>query len=81
MIELIIYALAVFGVSILLTTYAGPWGFLGKLRKRFPNSPLECPTCTSLWIGLILFPVLILGFGYYLSFLAVVGVVILLERI
>lgn len=81
MIELIIYALAVFGASILITTYAGPWGVLAKLRVRFQNSPLECPVCTSLWAGLILFPVFILGFGCYLTPLAAVGVVILLERI
>ena len=79
--ELIITTLATYGLSSLLTSYDGPFDVFLKLRELFPRSPLECTVCTSVWVSIAFFLVLLLGLGYYLLPLAIVWLVILLERL
>lgn len=80
-IYLVIVTLATFGLSSLIADRDGPAGIFLRLRKRYPNSPFHCTVCTATWVAIIFFIVLLTGFGYCLTPLAIVGVVILLERI
>lgn len=82
MIGFIIYVLAVYGVSTLISDYDGPNNIFYRLRSKYSKSALTCTVCLSVWVALILFIPILLGIGYLvLSPLAVIGGVILLERL
>lgn len=78
--EIIIASLATYGISSLLTEYSGIKDIFIKARLRFPNSALNCIVCTSVYVSIALFIIVLLGLGYYLTPFAVVGVVIILDR-
>lgn len=73
--------LATFGISSLLTEYSGFYNIFHKLRYKARGelkSMLECMICTAVWLAI---PVsIVLGVGF-MGYLAVIGGVILLERI
>ena len=76
----LITALAVYGLSSLLTSYDGLWGMFKTLRDKYPNSALQCTVCTSVWVAV---PTMLLAYfclPVVLPF-AIVGVVIVLERV
>jgi len=77
----LITALAVFGLSSLLTSYDGAWGVFRKLRDKFPDSFLHCTVCTAVWLSI---PIILLGafVGVWsIAPIAIVGVVIIIERL
>lgn len=76
---LIIYALATYGLSVLLSDYDGPTDIFRNSRGKL--KALECTVCTSVYVALALFVPIALGIGNSLTPLAVVGVVVLLERL
>lgn len=80
MIGLVIFILAVYGVCVLLVEYDGPRNMFLRLRDKYPKSALKCVVCTSVWVSLLLFVPVLLEFGYYLTPLAAIGAVILLEK-
>lgn len=80
-INIIVVALATFAVSALISTYDGPGHIFLHLRSRFPDSPMHCTVCMSIWIAIPFSIVFILGWTYGLMPLAIVGAVILLERL
>jgi len=82
MTDLIVYILAVYGTSSLLTSYDGLYGIFLRLRNKYPNSALECLVCTSVYVSVILFIPIILGIGYVvLTPLAAIGAVMLIKEI
>lgn len=77
----LITALAVYGLSALICEYDGLFNVFKRLRGRFPGSFLTCVVCTAVWLSV---PVILLGvYGgiAYITPLAIVGVVIVLERL
>jgi len=77
----LITALSVYGLASLITGYDGPKGMFLKLRNKYPYSAINCTVCLSCWIAL---PMILTGAYLGLAFLApfaIVGVVILLERL
>ena len=81
MIELIILALATYGVSKLISEYDGFGDVLYKLRSKSWIKALTCVVCTSVWVGLFFSIMYWLGFLWLLLPLALVGVVILIEEV
>lgn len=79
---LIVYILAVYGVSSLLTSYDGLYGVFLRLRNKYPNSALKCLVCTSVYVSVALFIPIILGVGYIvLTPLAAIGAIILIKEL
>lgn len=75
---LILSAISVYGLCRIITCYDGPFGVFAKLRKMFPNSPLTCTVCLSVWASVPFAFAFDLGF---LGYLSVVGIVVLIETI
>ena len=80
MIELIIAALATYGVSKLLVEYDGFGNIFYRLRDISWLKMLTCVVCTGTWVGIIFGIVYLLGYGVYLAPLAIIGIVILIEE-
>lgn len=79
---LIVYILAVYGVSSLLTSYDGLYAVFLRLRNKYPNSALKCMVCTSVWASLVLFIPILLGIGFIiLTPLAAIGAIILIKEL
>jgi len=77
----LITALAVYGISALITQYDGPWGLFARLRAKLPNSAFWCAVCLSVWVVI---PMILLATytGIFIpSVFAIIGVVILLEKL
>lgn len=77
----LVLALAVYGISALMSEYDGPKGMFKTLRDEYPESPLTCAVCLSVWLSI---PILIIGTQLGMIFItpfAIVGVVILLEKL
>jgi len=77
----LITALAVYGLSSLLTSYDGPRSVFDRLRRKFPSSALQCLICTSVWVSV---PMMALAYFAGIVFVvpfAIIGVVLLLERL
>ena len=81
MIDFIIAALATYGISSLVTSYDGLYEVFLKLRQKYPHSAFNCPACLSVWFAVIFTLLIYLGFLWLLVPLAIVGVVIILERV
>ena len=79
MIELLILALATYGTSKLVAEYDGPFDILYKIRHVKYLKALLCVVCTSLYVAVVLSIVWALGHAMWLTPLALVGVVIMLE--
>lgn len=79
--ELVIAALATYGISALVTQYDGFGHVFLKFRNSYPKSALTCTVCLSVWVAVIFAAIFWLGWAYILSPLAFVGVVIVLERL
>jgi hypothetical protein len=73
--------LAAFAISSLLTEYQGPRNYFALLRDKYPQSPLQCLVCTSVYITVLLYVVNSFGVSFHLLPLATIGVIILIERI
>lgn len=80
MIELIILALATYGVSKLISEYDGFGDIFYKLRRKKWLSMLTCTVCTSVWVAVAFSIVWAFGYALWLTPLAVVGIVIILEE-
>lgn len=79
---LVIYLLAVYGVSNLVASYDGLWHVFLRLRNRYPGSALTCAVCLSVYVSVILFILVLLGIGYMVLMpLAAIGAVILLKEV
>lgn len=77
----LITALAVYGISSLITQYDGPFNGFCRLRDRFPSSALHCVVCVSVWLTV---PIVLAGVYAGVAFiapLAIVGFIILLENL
>jgi hypothetical protein len=74
-------ALAVFAVSSLLTEYEGFKNAFAILRDKFPDSPLKCLVCTSLYVAVLFYILNYYGIDQHLLPLATIGAIILIERI
>jgi len=79
MYEVIIYALATFGVSALLTDYDGPADIFRRAKNKL--KALDCLVCTSVYIALLLFVFIATGNGSWLTPLAVIGLIVIIERL
>lgn len=80
MIELIILALATYGVSKLISDYDGPFDILYKIRHVKYLKALLCVVCTSLYVAVVFSIVWALGHALWLTPLALVGFVVILEE-
>ncbi len=72
--ELLVYSLAVFGVSYVLVYLDGPYSVFDKLRANLPV--VNCLACLSFWMCLALMPVI-----GVINALAVWGGAILMDRL
>lgn len=79
--EFILLILAVFAVSSLLTEYDGPKNAFVLLRDRFPQSPLQCLVCTSVYVSFIFYVLYLYKIDIHVLPLAVIGAIILIEKI
>jgi len=76
MAEFVYAVLATFGVSALISNYDGPQGVLVLLRAHVAAA--RCCVCLSVWLGI---PIALLTGVGVVGYLAIVGTVILLERL
>lgn len=77
----LITALAVYGLSALISEYEGPFEAFKRLRGKYPNSALTCVVCTSVWLAV---PISLISIYFGVEWLipsAIVGAVIVGERI
>lgn len=74
MIELIIAAIATYGVSALIAEYGGPFDIFLRLRQKL--RVLECTVCLSVWLAI---PISIFSGLDIIGYLAVIGAVIIIE--
>lgn len=77
--ELIISALATFGIASLVSNYDGPYNIFTKLRSRYEM--LRCTVCLATWLATPLFFLAANGFLAYVTSLAIIGVVVIVERV
>lgn len=76
MFEIIISSIATFGISALISNYDGPGEILFKLRKKVPLT--RCTICLGVWAGIPI--AYFMGVGI-IGYLAIIGLVILVERL
>jgi len=76
MAEFIFAALATFGVSALISNYDGPMGVFVRLRSHVAAT--RCCVCLSVWLGI---PIALLTGVGVVGYLAIIGTVILIERL
>ena len=79
MFNLLLLSLATYGVSKLITDYDGAFDIFYKLRGKY--KALTCTVCVSFWVAAIFCIVYYLGLTLLLLPLAIVGIVILLEKL
>lgn len=79
MMDLAIASLATFGIAVMLSEKDGPFDILLRLRSKFKL--LECTVCISFWVALVVLAMLALGWSYITWTFAVVGAVVLLDRL
>lgn len=77
--NLLIGVLATFGLAALVTNYDGPLSVFISLRSKY--RVFECTVCLSVWIAPVILALLALGATWLVWSCAVVGAVILLERL
>lgn len=80
MIELLILLLSVYGTSKLLVEYDGPMDVFYRLRANRYLKMLLCVVCTACYVSLAFFIIYWLGYVMWLTPLAIVGAIILIEE-
>lgn len=75
---ILLATLATYGISSLLTMYDGPWDAFIKLRDKFPFPPFTSLMVMCIYVGI---PVAYLSGLCLLEYLAMIGIVAILERI
>lgn len=76
--EIIIATVATFGVAGLIAEYDGPADVLLKLREKVTLT--RCIVCMSVWIAPVMLALLAYDQYWIVYSAAVVGVIILIER-
>lgn len=76
MIEIIICALATYGICTLVSEYDGAFDVFSKLRAKI--AAFRCIPCASVWIAAPL--AFFLGIGL-LGYLAAIGLVLFMHRV
>jgi hypothetical protein len=79
MTNFILISLATFGMAALITGYDGPASILARLREK--SEVFRCTVCLSVWIAIPVCMIAALGGMVVISILAVIGAVILIERL
>lgn len=75
MIEVILAALATYGIATLVSEYDGPFNVFTELRTWLPA--LRCVPCGSVWIAA---PIALLSGVGFIGYLAALGIVMVMER-
>lgn len=75
MLEVIYVALGVYGISVLLADYEGPYNLIMHLRSK--TNLLYCATCVSVWVAI---PISLIASLSLVEYLAVLGINVLLTR-
>ena len=81
MIEVILCAFGVYAVTLVISSYSGPFHAFSKFRQALPDGLKElftCFVCLSWWIGAIF--AFSVGLNF-LEYLAVVGAAIMVEQL
>lgn len=76
MADVLITALATFGIAALVANYDGPYGIIARLRSKLTVA--QCTVCLGVWVAIPL--ALFTDIGV-LGYAAVIGIIILLERL
>lgn len=76
--NLLIAALATFGLAALISQYDGPDKMFARLRKRDKSKLTHCPVCLSVWLAI---PISILAGIGLVEYIAIIGIVIIIERL
>lgn len=79
--DLVIAAFATYGFSSLGAYYNGLFNVFLRVREKYPKSAFVCPVCLSVWASVVALVVVYLGFAWLLMPLAIVGFVIVLEKL
>lgn len=77
MTEIIIMTIATFGISALISNYDAPFGLFRNLRE-VKWLPFHCTVCTACWMAM---PITALSGIGIIGYLAVIGGVIIIERL
>ena len=77
----LITALALYGLSALISQYDGPWSVFARLRNKYPNSPLTCTVCLSVWLAIPIILLAVFVGTWSIVMFALVGIVIILENL
>lgn len=80
LVSLIIIGLSVYGLASLVTSYDGVKDIFLTLRNKYPRSALICTVCLSVWLVLPIYLAVLSGLQLYLIPLAVIGLIIFLEK-
>lgn len=73
-------AAAAWRLAYLLVYEEAPWRLAARLRARFPDSPLQCLYCTSVWAAALLWLVWHTPARPLVDVLAISGLALLLWR-
>lgn len=74
---LLLCALSVYTVTLIVSSYDGPFDVFARLRAKF-DKPFSCFVCLSFWVALP--SLFVLGFNP-LVYLSVVGAAILIWKV
>lgn len=80
-ISLFIAALATYGLTNLIVYKDGLFDVFLNLRQKYPNSAFTCATCAAVWVSVPFSILAYVGMAWSLVPLAIVGIVILLEKL
>lgn len=77
-IDIVLPALAAFGISALISQYDGLSGVLQRVRLNRLRRLASCTVCLSVWVAI---PISIVANLSVIEYFATLGFVILLERL
>lgn len=79
--EIILAALATYGLSSLIVFEDGLFKVFFRLREKYPNSAFNCTICLSVWLAVPFAVLAFFGLIWILAPFVIICVVTLLERL
>jgi len=77
MTDILITALATYGISSIVAHYDGLGQVFMKLRQKYPTSAFTCTICLATWVAIPIATHLSIG---VVGYLAALGLILIVER-